>query len=167
MSPNPIQHNNTQASTSSSSNPSQSDESEKDTSASQVHKPIVPFPNKLKNNKQNPYMDKIIEIFNQVKINVSLLDAIQQVSSYAKYFKDMCTKKRKTNMPKKVFQATNISELLSSPIPVRYKDPGCPIIAYTIGETEISRSLLDLGASINLLLFSVYQQLGLGNLSPI
>jgi len=62
MPPNPIQHNNTQASTSSSSNPSQSDESKKDKLASQVHKPIVPFSNRLKNNKQNLHMDKIIEI---------------------------------------------------------------------------------------------------------
>ena len=74
---NPIQHNHTKASTSSSPNPSNSYESETDKSTSQVHKPIVPFPNRLKNNKQNPHMDKIIEIFNQVKINVSLLDAIQ------------------------------------------------------------------------------------------
>ena len=70
-------------------------------------------------------MDKIIEIFNQVKINVPLLDAIQQISSYVKFLNDMCTKKRKTNVPKKVFLATNISELLSGPIPVKYKDPGC------------------------------------------
>ena len=78
----------------------------------------------------------------------------------------MCTKKRKTNVPKKVFLATNISELVSGPIPVKYKDLGCPTIACTIGEAEISHALLDLGASINLLSFSVYQQLGLGNLSP-
>ena len=78
----------------------------------------------------------------------------------------MCTKKRKTNVPKKVFLATNISELLSGPIPVKYKDSGYPTIACTIGQTEISRALLDLGASINLLPFSVYQQLGLGDLSP-
>ena len=77
MLPNPIQYNNTQASTSSSSNPSQSEESEKDKSASQVHKLVVPFPNRLKNNKQNQHMDKIIEIFNQMKINVPLLDTIQ------------------------------------------------------------------------------------------
>ena len=77
----------------------------------------------------------------------------------------MCTKKRKTNVPKKVFLATNISELLSGPIPVKYKDPGSPTIACTIGQAEISRALLDLGASINLLQFSVYQQLGLGDLS--
>ena len=80
---NSIQHNHTQASTSSSPNPFKSDESEIDQSTSQVYKPIVPFPNRLKNNKQNPHMDKIIEIFNQVKINVPLLDVIQQVSSYA------------------------------------------------------------------------------------
>ena len=107
-------------------------------------------------------MDKIIEIFNKVKINVPLLDAIQQVPSHAKFLKDMCTKKRKTNVPQKVFLTTNISKLLSGPILVKYKDPGYS----TIGQAEISCALLDLGASINLLPFSIYQQLGLGDLSP-
>ena len=51
-------------------------------------------------------MDKVCEIFNQVKINVPLLDAIQQVPIYAK--------KGKMNVPKKIFLTTNISELLSN-----------------------------------------------------
>ena len=76
MPSNLIQHNHTQASILSSFNPSKSDESEKDKPTSQVHKSIVPFSNRLKNNKQNAHMDKIIEIFNPVKINVPLLDAI-------------------------------------------------------------------------------------------
>ena len=63
-------------------------------------------------------------------------------------------------------KSTNISELLSGPIPVKYKDSGCPTIARAIGQAEISRALLDLGANINLLPFSVYQQLRLGDLSP-
>jgi len=71
-------------------------------------------------------MEKILEMFNQVKINASLLDAIQQVPSYAIFLKDMCTKKRKMNISKKVFLPTNISELLSGPFPVKYKDPSCP-----------------------------------------
>jgi len=78
----------------------------------------------------------------------------------------MCTKKRKSNVPKKVFLATNISELLFNQIPVKYKDPDCPTISCTIGQTTINHALLDLGACINLLPFSVYQQLGLGKLSP-
>ena len=100
-------------------------------------------------------------------MNVPLLDAIQQIPAYAKFLKGMYTKKRKTNVSKKVFLATNISEILSGPIAVKYKDPGCPTISCTIGQTEISRALLDLGAIINLLPLSVYQQLGLGELSPI
>ena len=77
----------------------------------------------------------------------------------------MCTKKRKSNAPKKIFLATSISELLSGLISVKYKDPGCPTFTCTIGQAKISWALLDLGASINLLPFSVYQQLGLGKLS--
>ena len=77
-------------------------------------------------------MKKMLEMFNQVKRNVPFLDAIQHVPAYAKFLKDMCTKKRKTNVPKKVFLVTNISEILLGPIPVKYKDLGCPIISCTI-----------------------------------
>ena len=90
------------------------------------------------------HMKKILEMFNQVKLNVSLLDAIQQVPAYAKFLKGMCTKKRKTNVSKKVFLATNISEILSGPMSVKYTDLECLIISCTIGQTEISRALLDL-----------------------
>ena len=96
-------------------------------------------------------------MFNQVKLNVPILNAIQQVPAYVKFLKDMCMKKRKKSMPKKVFLTTNISEILSGPIQVKYKDPECPTISCTIGQTEISRALLNLGASINLLPLSVYQ----------
>ena len=61
------------------------------------------------------HMEKILEMFNQVKLNVPLLDAIQQVPAHAKFLKDMCTKKRETNVPKKVFLATNISEFCLVP----------------------------------------------------
>ena len=72
------------------------------------------------------HMEKMLEMFNQVKLNVPNLDAIQQVPAYAKFLKDMCTKKRKTNVPKKVFLATNISEILSGPIPMSTKTPDVP-----------------------------------------
>ena len=106
-------------------------------------------------------------MFNQMQINVPLLDAIQQVPTYAKLLKDMYTKKRKTNVPKKVFLTANISELLFGLILVKYEDTGYPTISCIIGQTTINRELLDLGASIILLPFSVYQQLGLGDLRPI
>ena len=49
---------------------------------------------------------------------------------------------------------------------MKYKDPGCPTISVNIGGTCVEKALLDLGASVNLLLYSVYKQLGLGELKP-
>ena len=69
------------------------------------------------------HMEKMLEIFNQVKLNVPLLHAIQQVLAYVKFLKDMCTKKRNINVPKKVFLATIISEILSGPITVNTRIP--------------------------------------------
>jgi len=68
-------------------------------------------------------MEKILELFSQVRISLPLLDAIQQVPIYANFFMKICTKKRKTNVCKKVFLVTIISELLSNQIPVKYQDP--------------------------------------------
>ncbi|RVW61766.1 Pro-Pol polyprotein [Vitis vinifera] len=43
---------------------------------------------------------------------------------------------------------------------------GLPPIAVNIGGTLVEKALLDLGASVNLLPYSVYKQLGLGGLKP-
>ena len=130
------------------------------------HKPTAPYPRRLASRKQSDQMEKILEIFKQVKVNVPLLDAIQQVPNYAKFLKDMCTRKRTTNVPKKAFLAASVSSILNNHLPVKYKDPGCPTISCVIGETRINRALLDLGASVNLISYSVYEQLDLGELKP-
>ncbi|KAI3459775.1 hypothetical protein Pfo_016438 [Paulownia fortunei] len=86
----------------------------------------------------------------KLKINIPLLDAIKQVPPYAKFFKDLCTIKRKHHVQKKAFLTESVSSIIQQFIPPKYKDP--------------ERALLDLGASVNLLPFSVYEQLGLGEL---
>ena len=49
---------------------------------------------------------------------------------------------------------------------VKYKIPGTPTISVNIRGTCIDKALLDLGASVNLLPYLVYKQLGLGELKP-
>ena len=80
--------------------------------------------------------------------------------------KDLCTKKRAHQTPKKVFLAANKSKIIKSTVPVKYKDPGCPTLSCTIGTTVIDKALQDLGARVNLLSYSVYKQLGVGELKP-
>jgi hypothetical protein len=59
-----------------------------------------------------------------------------------------------------------VSALIQHNTPPKFKDPGTPTILCVIGNTEIERALLDLGASVNLIPYSMYQQLGLGELKP-
>ena len=49
---------------------------------------------------------------------------------------------------------------------MKYKDPGSPTISVNIRGICIDKALLDLEASVNLLPYSVYKQLGLGELKP-
>ena len=49
---------------------------------------------------------------------------------------------------------------------MNYKDPESPIISVNNGGTYIDKALLDLGASVNLLPYSVHKQLGLEELKP-
>ena len=69
-------------------------------------------------------------------------------------------------MSKKAFLIEQVSSIIQCKSPVKYKDPGCPTISVMIGETCVEKALLDLGASMNLLPYSVYKQLGLGELKP-
>ncbi|RVW25849.1 hypothetical protein CK203_111625 [Vitis vinifera] len=91
---------------------------------------------------------------------------IKQVPTYAKFLKDLCTVKRGLHVTKNAFLTEQVSAIIQSKSPVKYKDPGCPIIAVNIGGTLVEKALLDLGASVNLLPYSVYKQLGLGGLKP-
>ena len=50
--------------------------------------------------------------------------------------------------------------------PPKFKDHGIPTISYYMGNHKIERTLLDLGSSINLIPYSVYLELGLGELKP-
>jgi hypothetical protein len=116
--------------------------------------------------KNGGKFEDIMEVFKHVQINISLLDAIQQVPPYAKLLKDLITVKRKTNVPKKVCLTEQVSSILQCKLPIKYKDPGCPTISCTIEVSHIKKALLDLGASVNLLPYYVYLQLGLGELKP-
>ena len=125
-----------------------------------------PFPQALRGKKKETQQASILEVLRQVKVNIPLLDLINQVPAYAKFLKDLCTIKRGLGIEKKAFLTEHVSALIQSKYPAKYKDPGSPTIPVNIGGSCINKALLDLGASVNLMPFSVYMQLGLGELKP-
>ncbi|MBE2321312.1 retroviral-like aspartic protease, partial [Solirubrobacter sp. CPCC 204708] len=51
-------------------------------------------------------------------------------------------------------------------IPVKKKDPGTPTIPLYLGDHYVDRALVDFGASVNILPYSVYAKMDLGELKP-
>ena len=73
--------------------------------------------------------------------------------------------KRGLNVHKKAL-TEQVSAIIQCKTPVKYKDPGCLTISVNIGGTCVEKALLNLGASVNLLPYSMYKHLGLGDLKP-
>src|SRR3954462_1825342 len=55
----------------------------------------IPFPGRLKKQMEEKHYKKFLDIFRSLHINIPLADALEQMPKYAKYLKDMLTKKRK------------------------------------------------------------------------
>ncbi|XP_042980275.1 uncharacterized protein LOC122310471 [Carya illinoinensis] len=124
----------------------------------------APFPHRLLSLHKEKQHAKILEIFKQVRINIPLLDTIKQISAYAKFLKDLCTVKCKLYVQKKAFLIEQVSVIIQNHTPPKYEDPGSPTISCVIGNSKIGQALLDLGSGVNLLPYSMYEQLGLREL---
>jgi hypothetical protein len=142
-----------------------------------VYKPVAPFLQRLLAPKKGIENQDILEVFKQVKINIPLLDAIKQIPSYAKFLKDLCTVKRKLLFffffffffffsQKGIFNRVGKCYISAKKLILKQKDPGSPTIPCIIGYSKIDKALMDLGAGVNLLPYTVYEQLGLGELKP-
>ena len=73
---------------------------------------------------------------------------------------------RRTSVKKGVFLANQVSAIIRNELPLKLKDPSTPTISCIISERKINNALLDLRSSVNLLPFTIYQQLGLEELKP-
>jgi hypothetical protein len=123
-----------------------------------------PFPQRLVKPKKEKQPLDIFKTFRKVQINIPLFDAIQQIPSYAKFLKDCCTHKRKFQAHEKVTLTKEVSAVLLRKLPPKLKDLGSFTIPCKIGDQLFDLTLLDLGASINLLPYTLYETLGLGEL---
>ncbi|KAM1376190.1 hypothetical protein ACFX2F_037958 [Malus domestica] len=132
--------------------------------AEKPYTPPIPFPGRLAKSKQDKSFKDIFDILSKVNVNLPLLDVIRNMPAYGKFFKELNNYKRKYGPHEKVVVSENVSAVLQRKLPPKLKDPGSFSINITIGENKVEKAMLDLGASINLMPYSVYLQLGLGEL---
>ena len=105
-----------------------------------------------------------MDTFRKVEVNIPVLDAIKQVPKYAKFLKELYTSKRKLKWNEKVIMGENVSAILQKKLLPKCKDLGMFTIPCKIGNTKFERAMLDLGASINVMPYSIYASLNLGPL---
>ncbi|XP_070667417.1 uncharacterized protein [Malus domestica] len=122
------------------------------------------FPSRFKQTKKEEAEKDILETFRKVQVNIPLLDAIKQVPMYAKFLKELCTTRRRISNKEVVQVSENVSAVLQRKLPPKCKDPGSFTIPCVIGNTKFEHAMLDLGASINVMPYSIYASMNLGEL---
>ncbi|XP_073133663.1 uncharacterized protein [Henckelia pumila] len=91
----------------------------------------------LKKAKLDSQFGKFLEVFKKLNINIPFADALMQMPSYAKFLKEILSNKRKLEEHAMISLTENCSALFH-------------------------KALCDLGASINLMPYSVFRKLSLG-----
>ncbi|KAI3708261.1 hypothetical protein L2E82_37426 [Cichorium intybus] len=130
------------------------------------HTPSPPFPSRFLESKKEKEDREIMATFRKVEVNIPLLEAIKQVPRYAKFLKELCTSKKKLKGYETIKVNENVSAIIQKRLPPKYKDPGVFTIPCKLGDTNIPRAMLDLGASINVLPLSIFKNLKIGTLKP-
>ncbi|XP_062080383.1 uncharacterized protein LOC133785144 [Humulus lupulus] len=133
---------------------------------SSISKEPPPFPQRFEKRKQDAQFKKFLDVLKQLRINIPLVEALEQMPNYANFFKDILTKKRKLGEFETVALTKECSSFLHNKLPPKMKDPGSFTIPCTIRDYYSGMALCDLGASINLMPMYVFKQLWIGEVRP-
>ena len=121
------------------------------TDSTPKHIPL-PFPSRSIPTKKVELHSDLLETFRRVDVKIPLLDAIKQIPKYAKFFKDLCTHKRKLKGNEQVKLGRNVYALINnksvaaippSTLPQKCKDPSTFIVPYSIGDCTFTDAMLE------------------------
>jgi len=93
----------------------------------------------------------------KVHINIPFAEAIFQMLKYAKYLNEILANKGKLAGFVTICLNEECFSIVLKKLPPKLTNPESFSVPCTIGSLQISRVLCDLGASINLMSYSVYR----------
>ena len=127
--------------------------------------PPVPFPQRLHKSKMDDQFSKFLNMFKKIEVNIPFAEALAQMPHYAKFMKDIMSKKRKV-YEGVVSLSTTCSVVIQKNLPMKMQDLGSFTIPCTIGNYEFGRALCDSRVSINLMPLSIMKRLSFGEVTP-
>ncbi|XP_031260802.1 uncharacterized protein LOC116118985 [Pistacia vera] len=93
--------------------------------------------------------------------------ALAQMSSYAKFLKDIFSNKRKIEEHGTIMLTEECSVVLQNKLPPKLRDPESFTIPCALGDSFFDKALCDLSASINLMPLSIFKKLELGEVKEM
>ncbi|XP_021771472.1 uncharacterized protein LOC110735588 [Chenopodium quinoa] len=123
----------------------------------------LPFPQRFVRSKLDAQFERFLEVIKGLHVQLPFVQAMKEMPHYSKFLKDLLHGRREVEA---VNLTANCSDILSSKLPTKLKDPGSFSIPCSVNDVHLGNALCDLGASVSLIPFSIYQNLGVGNLSP-
>jgi hypothetical protein len=123
----------------------------------------VPFPERLKRNKDEKQYAKLLEGLKKVQKTFPILDAVMHIPMYAKIFKELLSKKKTIEGPEIVTLSKECNAIIQNPMSAKLDDPGSFCVPSKIGSISFI-ALCDLGSSISVLPSIVSKELQVGDL---
>ncbi|KAJ0692652.1 putative aspartic peptidase domain superfamily [Helianthus annuus] len=124
----------------------------------------LPFPARARQQSFSREYEKFLEMFTQLKVNLPFIEALRSMPKYAKFLKDFLKRKDKVGESSSNPLSGEVSAVILNKLPEKLTDPGIFTIPCLFGGDVKNHALADLGASINLMPYSFYEKLGLGDL---
>eukprot|EP00253_Pinus_taeda_P027115 PITA_27115 len=132
----------------------------------QIVEPPLPERLTLTKTFEPPAFNLLGELQN-LYVKIPLLQALRDVLIYARTVRDICVRKpgRKAKEPLTVHVMGELTALMTKKDPpVKYGDLGHPTVTVQVGKTFVSKVLVDLGATINIMTLETTQLLQLKHL---
>ncbi|GKD56591.1 reverse transcriptase domain-containing protein, partial [Tanacetum coccineum] len=101
-----------------------------------------------------------------VRINVPLVDILAGMPNYGKFHKELISNKHNIEQISAAFLSDESSAMIQNKVPPKLGDLGSILIPCNFNKTFSYNALADLGASINLMTYSLYAKLSLKTLKP-
>ncbi|XP_019450616.1 PREDICTED: uncharacterized protein LOC109352889 [Lupinus angustifolius] len=118
----------------------------------------LPYPKRHSKKDKERHNARFLDIFKNLHINIPFMEAMEQMHVYAKFMKNLLTKKRKFSEETMTLEAGR-NAIIQNSLFEKTKDPDNFTIPVTIGELSVGKTLLDLGANINLMPLSMLKRI--------
>ncbi|GJX89506.1 hypothetical protein Tco_0341520 [Tanacetum coccineum] len=105
--------------------------------SNEVQTPPVPFPRRLRKEKEEAQQKKFLENLKQLHINLPFIKALAQMPKYAKFLKGLLSNKARLEEACKIIMNERCSVVLLNKLPSKEKDLGSFTIPYDIGKIHI------------------------------